>query len=271
MPLPAKISTTHVDQASDSPSQARPDINLAFQAINAIIDELNTPASGALIGEIKILSYVPAPVPTGWLECRGQSLSRTTYAALFNVIGTTWGSANASSFNLPDFARRVLVGRGGTGTTQLRSGVGATGGAETITLAVSHMPAHTHTVSISSASSHSHSFLGSGSSGTARTSTSGSHTHSLLAGSGRGSSSSSAQNYPDARAGANAERNVVNFPSAGSHTHTVSIGSSSSGSIGSAGAHSHSGTCQSTGGGGAHNNIQPSAVVLYLIHTGPTA
>ena len=268
MPLPAKISTTHVDQASDSPSQARPDINLAFQAINAIIDELNTPASGALIGEVKILSYVPAPVPTGWLECRGQSLSRTTYAALFNVIGTTWGSANASSFNLPNFSRRVLVGRGGTGTTQLRNGVGATGGAETVTLAVSHMPAHTHTVSVSSAAAHTHSFLGMGSSGSATTSSGGSHRHDLP----RDQSGTQ-----DLRTLASTRGNDEGISSldqtgfAGTHSHTVSVGSSSSGTIGSAGAHSHSGTCQSTGGGGAHNNLQPSAVVLYLIHTGPTA
>ena len=266
MPLPAKISTTHVDQASDSPSQARPDINLAFQAINAIIDELNTPASGALIGEVKILSYVPAPVPTGWLECRGQSLSRTTYAALFNVIGATWGSANASSFNLPNFARRVLVGRGGTGTTTLGNAVGNTGGAETVTLAVSHMPAHTHTVSISSTDAHTHSFLGTGSSGSARTNSAGSHTHTV--GGSRGSGSGGSLEY-NSRWGP--DGNNTTTSSAGSHTHTVSVGSTSGGTIGSAGAHTHTGTCQSTGGGGAHNNLQPSAVVLYLIHTGPTA
>ena len=267
MPLPAKISTTHVDQASDSPSQARPDINLAFQAINAIIDELNTPASGALIGEIKILSYVPAPVPTGWLECRGQSLSRTTYAALFNVIGTTWGTANASSFNLPDFARRVLVGRGGTGTTQLRSGVGASGGAETITLAVSHMPSHTHTISISSASSHTHSFLGSG--GSSRSGSAGSHSHTIDDNTYQDLSSSISLASLNRR-GPKLSTRDGSTEAGGSHSHSVSVGSSS-GSIGSAGGHSHSGTCQTTGGGGAHNNLQPSAVVLYLIHTGPTS
>lgn len=42
--------------------------------------------------------------PTGFLECDGSAISRTTYAALFAVIGTTWGSGNGSTtFNIPDF------------------------------------------------------------------------------------------------------------------------------------------------------------------------
>jgi microcystin-dependent protein len=40
--------------------------------------------------------------PSGWLEENGASLSRTTYATLFAVIGTMYGTADASHFNLPD-------------------------------------------------------------------------------------------------------------------------------------------------------------------------
>jgi microcystin-dependent protein len=47
--------------------------------------------------------------PTGWLQENGASLSRTgTYAALFAVIGTTYGTANGSSFNLPDSRGRFI-------------------------------------------------------------------------------------------------------------------------------------------------------------------
>jgi microcystin-dependent protein len=47
--------------------------------------------------------------PTGWLQENGASLSRTgTYAALFAVIGTTYGTANGSSFNLPDSRARFI-------------------------------------------------------------------------------------------------------------------------------------------------------------------
>lgn len=41
--------------------------------------------------------------PTGWLECNGAAVSRSTYAALFTAIGTTWGAGDGSTtFNLPD-------------------------------------------------------------------------------------------------------------------------------------------------------------------------
>ena len=58
-----------------------------------------------------------AAVPSGYLECNGAAVSRTTYSALFAVIGTTYGSGNGSStFNLPDlrgeFVRGFDNGRG---------------------------------------------------------------------------------------------------------------------------------------------------------------
>lgn len=56
-----------------------------------------------------ILSYNSVIVPDGYLLCNGQSISRTTYAALFSVIGTTYGSGDGSTtFNLPD-----LIGKTG--------------------------------------------------------------------------------------------------------------------------------------------------------------
>ena len=57
-----------------------------------------------------------ATVPSGYLECNGASVSRTTYAALFAVIGTAYGSASGSTFNVPDlrgeFVRGFDHGRG---------------------------------------------------------------------------------------------------------------------------------------------------------------
>lgn len=50
--------------------------------------------------------------PSGWLLCDGSEVSRATYAALFAVIGTTYGSGDgATTFNLPDVKGRTLVGR----------------------------------------------------------------------------------------------------------------------------------------------------------------
>jgi len=52
-----------------------------------------------------------ASVPAGYLECNGAAVSRSTYSALFSVIGTTYGSGNGSStFNLPDLRGEFIRG-----------------------------------------------------------------------------------------------------------------------------------------------------------------
>lgn len=56
-------------------------------------------------------------VPSGWLYCNGAAVSRSTYAALFAVLGVTHGQGDGSTtFNLPDYRGRFLRGvDGGTG------------------------------------------------------------------------------------------------------------------------------------------------------------
>lgn len=81
--------------------------------------------------------------PTGWLLCDGSAVSRTTYAALFTAIGTTFGSGNGSTtFNVPNLKGRIPVGID-TGQTEFDVR-GETGGAKTHTLTTAEMPAHTH-------------------------------------------------------------------------------------------------------------------------------
>ena len=106
--------------------------------------------SGAMMG------YGGGTVPSGWLLCYGQAISRTTYASLFAAVGTTHGVGDGSTtFNLPDSRGRGLVGKddmGGSAANRLTtagSGVdgatlGAAGGAQTHTLAGSEIPSHTH-------------------------------------------------------------------------------------------------------------------------------
>lgn len=53
--------------------------------------------------------------PTGYLACTGAEISRTTYAALFAVIGTTYGSGDGSTtFNLPNFNPVCEIRKSGT-------------------------------------------------------------------------------------------------------------------------------------------------------------
>ena len=71
-----------------------------------------------------------ATVPSGYLECNGAAVSRTTYSALFAIIGTQYGTGNGSStFNLPDlrgeFVRGFDNGRGVDNGRSIASGQGA--------------------------------------------------------------------------------------------------------------------------------------------------
>ena len=77
--------------------------------------------------------------PAGYLLCDGSAVSRTTYAALFTVLGTTYGSGNGSTtFNLPDLRQRFPIGKAASGTANTLAG---TGGAIDHTHSV---PAHYH-------------------------------------------------------------------------------------------------------------------------------
>ncbi len=59
----------------------------------------------------QIISYAGTTAPAGYLACDGSAISRTTYANLFAVIGTTYGEGDGSTtFNLPDATDRVLWG-----------------------------------------------------------------------------------------------------------------------------------------------------------------
>jgi phage-related tail fiber protein len=58
-----------------------------------------------------VVAWLTETAPTGWLECSGAAISRTTYAALYAVIGTTYGVGDGSTtFNLPDFRGRFIRG-----------------------------------------------------------------------------------------------------------------------------------------------------------------
>lgn len=96
-----------------------------------------------------VVHFAGTTVPPYWRECNGAAVSRTTFAALFSAIGTTYGAGNGSTtFNLPNMARRVIVGRGGTGTATLGNAVGNVGGEENHTLTVNEMPSHAHNLNV---------------------------------------------------------------------------------------------------------------------------
>ncbi|MEN6644311.1 MAG: tail fiber protein [Armatimonadia bacterium] len=159
-----------------------------------------------------IIPYAGSAAPTGWALCQGQAISRTTFATLFAVIGTTYGAGNGSTtFNVPDLRGRVVAGKddmGGVAANRLTgtsggvtgSTLGASGGTETHLLTVTEIPAHSHVITYDRES-------------------------------------------PQGGSGDNAAWNLRATGGA------------------------YSGTTTSVGGGAAHNNVQPTLIMNYIIKT----
>ena len=101
----------------------------------------NTSADNVGIPIGTMLMWATATAPTNYLICNGSAVSRSTYAPLFAVLGTTWGVGDGTTtFNLPNTAGRVIRGVNGTYT------LAGTGGADTQTLIAQQLPDHTHGV-----------------------------------------------------------------------------------------------------------------------------
>ena len=79
-------------------------------------------------GEVK--PFAGGTVPKGYLLCFGQAISRTAYAGLFAVLGTTYGAGDGSTtFNLPDLRGLVVAGKddmGGSNAGRLSSQIAST-------------------------------------------------------------------------------------------------------------------------------------------------
>lgn len=97
------------------------------------------------IGEVRLFGGNFAP--RGWAFCQGQTLSISTYDALFSLIGTIYGGDGRTSFQLPDLQSRVAIGPGQANSNTVNTQLGNKGGFEQHTMTVSEMPSHTHTAS----------------------------------------------------------------------------------------------------------------------------
>ena len=114
---------------------------------------LQTNGSGALsfttvqgVPSGSVFCMAVATVPSGYLECNGAAVSRSTYAVLFAVIGTAYGTGNGSStFNLPDLRGEFVRG--------FDNGRGVDSGRSIASSQSSQFGQHNHNVSASSSSS----------------------------------------------------------------------------------------------------------------------
>lgn len=154
----------HKYQVPDYPEAA--DAPKAFKDYSDFLDLILPPVG-------TIMPYVGNTAPTGWLPCTGGEYSSATYPKLSALCGTKFGTASAGNFRVPDLKGRVMAG---LDSSQAEfDTIGKTGGAKSVTLTVSNMPAHNHTATVSgmtvsglsasSAGDHTHNYSGSTPSG----------------------------------------------------------------------------------------------------------
>jgi len=108
-----------------------------------------------------IVPWSDSSVPTGFLECNGAAVSRSTYSDLFAIIGTTYGAGNGSTtFDLPDLQDNVAVGKSPS------KALASAGGANTVT-STGNVGGSTANASLSTSqlASHSHNYKGQGTPG----------------------------------------------------------------------------------------------------------
>lgn len=194
-----------------------------------------------LIPKGMLSPFAGSSAPTGWLLCNGTAVSRTTYSALFAVVGTTYGVGdNSTTFNLPDLLGRAPVGAGaGSGLTSRTLGTKL--GAESTTLTSSHIPQHSHTID------HDHAAFNT-------TGGEGSHGHGINTAieiAGSLANDTQINWLMNAKA---TDRVYVNTDAAGAHNHSIDVPNFT-------GSSGYYGTLAPT----AVTAVQPSTVVNYII------
>lgn len=109
------ISLQAINDTNHATLLLKPSGILKFKGQNIVrsVNGINADNTGNVIVNPAgtIYAFAGNDIPTGYLPCNGSVISRTTYADLFAVIGTTYGSGDGSTtFNLPDLTDRFLEG-----------------------------------------------------------------------------------------------------------------------------------------------------------------
>jgi microcystin-dependent protein len=220
---------------------------MGFRFFNSSGAQKAVTASSVELPAGTVMDFAGAAAPTGWVVCDGSAISRTTYSALFSVIGTTYGVGDGSTtFNVPDARGRASVAPdSGAGRVTTDNTLAAASGAQTHTLTAAEGGAAIH--------SHGNTFSATG--------TEGAHTHT---GSFSGTFGWNRITNNTTGGAGNAVTGIQNSPGAFADQTVTTSGTTSGGS-----SHSHTvsgSVSNSTGTAGvAHNNLQPYIVLNKII------
>lgn len=106
------------------------------EAGSAVSDEFKAMFLAVFVPTGSVFHLAGNSVPAGFLACNGQLVSRTTYAALFAVVGTLYGAGDGvSTFAVPDMGAKFAMGSNGS------NAVATTGGAASVVLTDAQVPA----------------------------------------------------------------------------------------------------------------------------------
>lgn len=262
-----------------------------FQSLSNYLEKINNSvtinASSSVSPTGTVVAFAGSTAPSGWLLCDGGSTGvlRTTYSALFAVIGTTYGAGDGSTtFNVPDLRGRVAAGKdnmGGTAASRITSGptgilgdtLGAAGGSQLF-----HGHNHTQNPHNHTQNNHSH-----GNSLTGTTTFAGAgHTHAgqgdLHAGIGATNSDANRIGYIAGGVYANPatysivgssrlnsqnfNHNTPVYGSTGGNSFNASVGISNAGATANL---NDTTAVNVAAGGGTSQNMQPTIILNYII------
>lgn len=228
MPLETATYIHQLDSAnplgSDPIAAGDDHLRLIKAAIKATFPNITGPVTATQ-------STINSPFPVGGI---------IMWSGAVDAVPSGWSLCNGSN-GTPDLRNRFVVGAG--------SGyaVGATGGADTVTLSEAQIPSHTHSATSANAGGHTH---------TASTGAAGGHIHKYQTGyqtniAIEGTNGNFGGGTPDDGS------HIYSTSTAGDHTHSVTVNS--------AGDHSHTITVAATGGGQAHENRPPYYALAYIM------
>ncbi len=247
--------------------------------LNVALDKITELLALALpIGTIQMHTAAAAPTATGnggtWLICDGTAISRTTYSALFSLIGTSYGAGDGSNtFNVPDLRSRSPIGYN-TASLSGRStrAIAANGGEEAHALSEGELDSHAHSIP-NTAHTHSitdqtHSHAGANSGGTQDASlsvTDPGHHHSFNIHADWSSGNYGVGFTYGGTASPTSTDSKTTGISIPNHNHSFTTTSVATGITSTDAGVTNITTTNETGSNTAHNTMHPFLVVQYII------